>query len=262
MEKKHNWTYNRSKGSAKATNLTPKSTPKTPAVPYPSTEPSPAAQQTPWDNQSGTSSVYESPYAQPINDFGTAEEYPAPLFARRGTAMNTYNHPQPFDFNAPVYGGEQLNLNTTMVGNGFEPTAYPTPASAVQPRFTPQTPAYSNITPSPMMLMENNVPNYGCNADMPTPDSTRGHSRHVSNAQDMQVTSMDPTFSMDFAFEDMNMDFQVITSNAGAFTHEGAGNATLFPEVNNMAAANEYTAEDFAAMDLTNQFEDPFFDDM
>lgn len=266
MEKKHGWTYNRSKGSAKATNLTPKSTPKTPAVAYPSAEPSPAVQQSPWDNQSGASSVYESPYQQPINDFDTAEEYPAPLFARRGPSMNTYSHPAQFDFNAPVYGNGQLNLSTNMVGNGFDATAYPTPASAVQPRFTPQTPAYSNITPSPMMMGENNVPNYGCSADMPTPDSTHAHSRHVSNAHDMQVASMDPTFGMDFAFEDMNMDvtndFQVITSNAGAFTHEGAGNATLFPEVNNMAIENEYTAEDFAAMDLTNQFEDPFFDEL
>lgn len=257
MEKKHNWLYQRSKGRDKAANLTPKSTPKTPAMAYPSAEQSPAAQQ--WETNSIAGSMYESPAGQTVN-FNYAEEYPAPLFARRGTAMASFESNDQFNFNAPI-GGEQLGLNTNMVGTGFDPHAYPTPASAVQQRFTPQTPAYSNITPSPMLMTDNNVPNYGFSNDMPTPDSMPGHSRHVSNAHEMQAPQIDTDYTMGFDFNDISMempaDFQLITSNAGAFTHEAAAMATLFPGAGNMLVDNEYTPEQFgAAAEYTNDFEE------
>ncbi|KAK5941232.1 hypothetical protein PMZ80_006509 [Knufia obscura] len=271
MEKKHNWVYTRSKGKDKGSNLTPRSTPQTPALGYPSVEQSPLTQTMGWDAQSMTSSMQESPFQQPMNDFNFAQEYPNPLFPRRG--MSTFNQSNQLDLSTNFGNNEQMNL-TNVAGNTFEPAAYPTPASVVQQRFTPRTPAYSAITPSPMMMADNNVANYGCNgADLPTPESNQSYSRHASFAQDVAPpapTGMD--MNMDLALNNFDMtmdmndamvpdDFQLFTHGTGAFTREGAGNATLFPDIQEFPE-NRFTPDDFAAMDYTGFEADPLFDDL
>lgn len=273
MEKKHGWNYTRSKGKDKGVNLTPGPTPNTPSLAYPSAEQSPMCQTTPWDAQSLTSSMQESPFQPAMNDFSFAQEYPNPLFPRRGIAINQANQ---FDFTTGFVDNEQLNLNTNLSGNGFDSAAYPTPASAVQHRFTPRTPAYSAITPSPMMMPDNNVPNYGCNngVDLPTPESNPSHSRHTSFVQEMAPPAPMLMDNIDMTYNDFDLDmsnsmgtgqlqedFQLFTHGAGAFTHEGAENATLFQGLQTFGE-HEYTPDTFAMMDYTEFPEaDPLFSD-
>ena len=259
MEKKHNWTYQRSKGKDKATELTPAATPQTQGLGYTSVQPSPMNNGMPWDAQSPMSnSVNESPYEQPLNDFGNPQEYQYPLFPRRPTMPmvdNNYN------------GNEQLCLDTSL-GNGFNVAAYPTPASGVLHNFTPRTPAYSNITPSPSMMSNHNVytDQYG-NAQFPTPESEHSnHSRHASIAQEtvMQPNMFDPNTSMDMdmSFENLPLDdftmFGAGQSNP-AFTHNGAGDLTLFPSMANAETA--YTAGAFEAIEDMD-FDNTNFNDL
>jgi len=273
MEKKHGWSYTRSKGKDKGVNLTPGPTPNTPALAYPSVEQSPVCQTTPWDAQSFTSSMQESPFQPAMNDFSFAQEYPNPLFPRRGIAINQANQ---LDLTTGLVDNEQLNLNTNLAGNPYDSAAYPTPASAVQQRFTPRTPAYSAITPSPMMVLDHNVASYGCNngADLPTPESNQSHSRHPSFVQDMAPPVPMTMNNIDMAYNDFDLDmsnpmesgqlqedFQLFTHGAGAFTHEGAENATLFQGLQTFDQ-HEYTPETFAMMDYTEFAEaDPLFTD-
>ena len=293
MEKKHGYKYQRSKGNKKSTDLTPGPTPQTPALAYPSAHESPMTQASPFGVPSSSSSMQESPFEQPIGDFnfaGFQPEYPDPLFPRRATS---YNHATQFDTTFQYSPNSQLNLNTDLTGNTFGSGAYPTPASGVQQRFTPRTPARSLITPSPMSMVEHNVPYFGFNnnADMPTPDSNQSHSQNASFVQDMgppapvAIAASVPMNSMNMNFNNFDMgmddamgadifpgefqapgnfqvqdDFQLFGQGTSAFTYDGAQNATLFPEMHNVDE-NPFTAEAFEGMEGMNFEADPIFFD-
>ncbi|KAJ9654970.1 hypothetical protein H2198_006084 [Neophaeococcomyces mojaviensis] len=243
MEKKHDWAYHRAKGKDKATAMTPAQTPQTPGTGY-SIIPSPASGSN-WDGSASVSgSVSESPFEQPLSDFGYAQQYPAPLFPRNTAPVMSAND---FDFNAP------LGLNTNV--NAYDNGPYLTPNSAAA-KYTPQTPAYSTITPSPMMMDDNvvNYPYYG--QGLPTPESAVMHSRQLSNAHELPP-NMNMNQGMDdimFTGNDMPQeDFQLF---GGPFTHPSGGDATLFPAISS-EAETEYTPEMFGTFQQV-EFDDDF----
>lgn len=252
MEKKHDWTYHRAKGKDKATAMTPSLTPQTPGTGYSITA-SPASGSN-WEGSASVSgSINESPYEQSFNDFGYAQQYPNPLFPRNtAPVMPTTD----FDFNAP------LDLNTGVVG--YDNGPYLTPNSAIA-KYTPQTPAYSTITPSPMMMDDNSGNYMYYNQGLPTPDSAVMHSRQPSNAHEMPPNTnmtMNINQGMDdimFTGNDMPQeDFQLF-GIGGPFTNPSGGDATLFPAMT-VATEAEYTPEMFDTIDHQLDFGDGFND--
>lgn len=255
MEKKHDWNYQRSKGKDKAVQLTPAATPQTSNAGYNSVQPSPASYGQPIDDMSPYSNSHVSPYDQPV------EVHEAIFPPRRGNTVPTY---ESFDHN--------LTLHTGFAGNDFNfNAAYPTPGSLVHQSFSPLTPAFSNITPSPAMQSVHNINthmNYGY-TDLHTPESAYTHSRHASAAQDMlPQMEFDQNFSMGM---DMDVDsgvpindFALFDSsglNNSVFTREGAGNATLFPNLSNHEQDIQYTAGSFESAQDVDLDMDPFFVD-
>lgn len=256
MEKKHDWVYQRSKGKDKAVQLTPASTPNNTGMGYNSAQPSPASYGQPAE------SPFTNSYVSPMQ--ATMDYNPDAIFQpRQGNILQNFDG---FDNGLSLntgFGANEFNFNTNSA-------AYPTPGSLVHQSFTPQTPAYSNITPSPAMQSIHNINtnmSYGY-GDLSTPESAYTHSRHASNAQDMLPTmGFDNNYSIGM---DMDMetgvptnDFDLFGSSGmhnSAFTREGAGNATLFPTLPNHDQDMQYTAGHFEAVqDLGDLEEANFF---
>lgn len=249
-EKKHGWTYIRQKGTHKGSAMTPAQSANTPSVGYSSVQPSPAPMPLGvWDpnNASMPSSVNQSPYEQMQHDFGYDRPYSNPLFPRTQSAA------QPdFDFNAPLQGNNNIKNK-----EGVSAVPWPTPQSGVINSFSPTTPAYSNITGSPM-ITDNSA--YGASYQpfnpMPTPDSRRVSYNHVMATQGYE---MPDTMAAGISFDDgvPDQDFDLfVGGHDSAFTHAGAGNVTL---LHNDHFNQEYTPDQF---DLPNMDMDQFHDDM
>lgn len=261
MEKKHGWEYIRSKGKDKNAIRTPRATPKTPAEAYSSAEASPALEQMTMMDSPGPSSGYSSGYHNA--GASTNNLYPG-LFPRAMANQNMAD----FDFNASaLYPQGQLGLDTAGVNNNVAGSyqAYPTPASLLQQQFSPHTPAYSTITPSPMITGDHHVPSF-YHGSMAASDAGQVGAHQMSNHYDAQFEGQNNHFSLSgldngFDFGNMDMstgdDFQLITSNTGAFTQPNSGDVTLFPMMPQLDEDMSLTAADFASLDNTNDFEDP-----
>lgn len=214
MEKKHDWVYNRAKGKDKVTSLTPVQTPSTPAQDSFHMQ-SPASIQQSWD-VSGSASSAASPLEQSMGynnaAFTQNSGYPAPLFPRTD---------EDFNFNAPPL----ITHYSGAAAAGYD-GPYLTPNSGVQHQFTPRTPAYSTITPSPMLMDDCGLhvgqPFY--TDGLPTPESAIIHSRHNSAAFELVSTSMrnDVMLSGGMPIGD----FTLYDNNA--FAYPGASDSTLF----------------------------------
>ncbi|KAK5071904.1 hypothetical protein LTR51_006388 [Lithohypha guttulata] len=226
MEKKHGWNYQRSKGKDKAVELTPAATPHTQAAGYGSVLPSPVSHTMSWDNHSpSTNSIHGSPYQQPVHNLSPAGQlYPNTLFPHRSFGQSA-----------------QLQLDTGFGVDAFTAGAYPTPSTGVPHNFTtPRTPAYSNITASPANVVMHGVyNNQFVQPDIPTPESSQ--SRHLSNPPEVMMNGFDTSMGFE---SNMDMDYAIVddgfgmpqgdfnlfdTTNPSAFTHNGAGDLTLFP---------------------------------
>ena len=265
MEKKHGWNYIRSKGKDKNAIKTPRATPKTPAEQYSSAEASPVFENMNLMDSPGPSTSYSSGYQ---NAGATNNLYPG-LFPR---AVNNPVSGE-FDFNSSaLYPQDQLQVETSgfnaVPGSGMSYQAYPTPASIMQQQFSPHTPAYSTITPSPMVSADNNVPNYGFHGSMAASDAGQANTYPGSSHYDAQfeghnsfaTNSFDPAFDFNNVGMLSGDDFQLITSNTGAFTQPNSGEMTLFPMIPALDDEMSYTADDFAKLDSDNGFDDHSFE--
>lgn len=233
-EKKHGWTYIRQKGTHKGSAMTPAQSVTTPSAGYSSVQPSPVPMQINpvWDGSNASGSVHQSPFEQMNDDFDYSRPYSNPLFPR--TQMAPQNA---FDFNAPM----QVNTNLKGGNDGINTAPWPTPQSGVIHSFSPTTPAYSNITGSPMITDNQYGQSYQSFQPMPTPDSRRVSYNNVIPASNYSMSDNmdDLSFHGDVPQEDFAL---FDTGNDGIFTHAGAGNATLF---HNDHFHSEYTADQF-----------------
>lgn len=247
-EKKHGWTYIRQKGTHKGSAMTPAQSASTPSAGYSSVQPSPAPMpmNTNWDGSNASGSVHQSPFEQPYEDFEYTQPYSHPLFPRNQAPRNM------FDFNAPV----QVNTNYKGGNDGINTAPWPTPQSGVLHNFhSPTTPAYSNITGSPMIAENQYGQSYQSFNPMPTPDSRRlSYNQVVPTPNYGMVDPMAQDIS--FGEDDVpQQDFALFGGgNDGVFTHAGAGDATLFQNDN---FHTNFTPDQFDLPDMDmNQFND------
>lgn len=201
MEKKHNWTYERVKGSAKVVR-TPGQTPQTPSMDY-SPSPAPSTNTNIWEtasadtsdtyNASGMHTPLDQAAVMDFNSFPTAP-YSGSLFPNQASQY--------------TQAEDDLGFETSM-----QAPAYPTPAYGgrytapinTQPSMgqygrSPVTPAYSTITydqESPAMTrMEMKI-------DYTSPDTYNG--MPTPNSNFLQPHSRNPSISYE---SPMNMDGQ------------------------------------------------------
>ena len=143
MEKKHGWTYHKTKGAGRSKHDTPTATPKTPSMGYSPSEPSPASSHQ-WDDVTSVAgstytSVNVTPYEQPAMAFPgdqVAQSTTFPLFPTPT--------PQPdFSYPTQLYGSMQPPTVTPYRRYG---SASNDTTATVHALHTPVTPTYSIIS--------------------------------------------------------------------------------------------------------------------